>query len=160
MKIRANKNLLHDELGSIQKGQELNVTENQLSGIRRFVEVLYEKARGKEVVCIASGPSLTKEDCAAVKVWRDQSQNRRVIVTNTTHELCPWADFLFAMDSAWWRLNIAAVLLTFRGERVTRHRRIEDVSYVEFSKTQALWGMGAIRLAAHYGATKNHIDRL
>jgi len=76
-----------------------------------------------------------------------------VIVTNTTHELCPWADFLFAMDSAWWRLNIAAVLLTFRGERVTRHRRIEDVSYVEFSKPRHS-GDGAIRLAAHYGATK------
>jgi len=51
------------------------------------------------VVCIASGPSLTAEDCETVR-----ESKHPVIVTNTTFRLAPWADIVFGMDMAWWKL--------------------------------------------------------
>ena len=53
--------------------------------------------RGRTVVCIASGPSLTAEDCELVR-----ESGCPVIVTNTTFRLCPWADMLYAFDRPWW----------------------------------------------------------
>lgn len=53
---------------------------------------------GRTVVCVGSGPSLTKEDCELVRL-----SGHPVVVTNNTYELCPWADVLFAFDSRWWR---------------------------------------------------------
>lgn len=50
---------------------------------------------GQTVVCIASGPSLTAADCDAVR-------GQRVIVVNTTFQLAPWADVLYACDFRWW----------------------------------------------------------
>lgn len=63
------------------------------------------------MVCIASGPSLTAEDCERVR-------GLPVIVTNSTFRLVPWADVLYAMDAAWWRVHIKEVEKSFPGERV------------------------------------------
>jgi hypothetical protein len=52
---------------------------------------------GRTVVCIASGPSLTAEDCERVK-----ASGHPTIVTNTTFRIAPWADVVFGMDKAWW----------------------------------------------------------
>ena len=67
---------------------------------------------GKTVVCIASGPSLTQEDCEAVR-------GNVVIVTNTTFRLVPWADVLFAMDQKWWTEYHREVAETFKGRKVS-----------------------------------------
>lgn len=53
---------------------------------------------GRTVVCVGSGPSLSKEDCELVRL-----SGHPVVVTNNTHEMCQWADVLFAFDSRWWR---------------------------------------------------------
>lgn len=63
---------------------------------------------GQTVVCIASGPSLTPEDCEAVR-------GLPCIVTNTTFRLCPWADVLFAFDGKWWDHYLEEVRRTFKG---------------------------------------------
>lgn len=52
---------------------------------------------GSTVVCIASGPSLTPEDVAYVR------GKARVIVINTSYQLAPWADCLYACDARWWK---------------------------------------------------------
>jgi hypothetical protein len=70
---------------------------------------------GSTVVIIASGPSLTKEDCELVKAWRDpfgephevrvmqqEKTKRRVIVINTSFQRALWADVLYACDTRWW----------------------------------------------------------
>lgn len=69
---------------------------------------------GRTVVCIASGPSLTVEDCEAV-----QASGHPTIVTNTTFKRCPWADVLFGFDAKWWKEYSAEVADTFKGERIT-----------------------------------------
>jgi hypothetical protein len=76
MKIRANKNLLHDELGSIQKGQELNVTENQLSGIRRFVEVLYEKKPEAKKLSVSPAAPVSQKKTA--RRLKSGATNRKI----------------------------------------------------------------------------------
>lgn len=69
---------------------------------------------GQTVVCIASGPSLTVDDCAAV-----QAAGLPAIVTNTTFRRCPWAEVLLAHDARWWHLHRAEVDAVFHGKRLT-----------------------------------------
>lgn len=57
---------------------------------------------GAEVVCIASGPSLTAEDCITVGVWKAWGGNRRVIAVNNSFLRAPWADVLYSGDRPWW----------------------------------------------------------
>lgn len=55
---------------------------------------------GETVFCIASGPSLTAEDCEAIH----QRGGARVMVVNTSFRLAPWADVVFAADLRWWEV--------------------------------------------------------
>lgn len=84
---------------------------------RAPIDGLREKTKGAEVVCIASGPSLTEADVELVKQWR--GEKRLVFVANTTYQIAPWADVLFAMDSAWWEVHKKEVARTFGGLKYT-----------------------------------------
>ena len=56
--------------------------------------------RGYPVVVLASGPSLTLEQCSTVLKRKDVKS----IATNTTGlEKAPWADVLYGCDFLWWR---------------------------------------------------------
>jgi hypothetical protein len=58
---------------------------------------------GCDVAILASGESLSVQQCEAVRAWRDMSPAfRKVIVINTTFRRAPWADVLYACDAAWW----------------------------------------------------------
>lgn len=130
-------------------------------------------ARWRHVVCIASGPSLTREQVETVRSWRfedeadeagrqsggersaDQaarSGRRGVVVANTSFQIAPWADALFAIDSAWWRHHLAEVRETFAGESFTSSKR--PIPGVTKSSTHSFLnsGAGAIALAHRYGA--------
>jgi hypothetical protein len=69
---------------------------------------------GKTVVVVASGPSLTPEDCELVR-----NSGHAVIVTNTSFRLCPWADVLFAFDVKWWDEYHEEVKQVFKGRCMT-----------------------------------------
>ena len=69
---------------------------------------------GRTVVCIASGPSLTAEDCELVRAF-----GHPVIVTNTTFRRCPWADVLVGFDARWWKVYGAEVQATFPGRKIS-----------------------------------------
>lgn len=49
-----------------------------------------------QVVCVASGPSLTPEDVEYCK------GKAKVYVVNDCYKLAPWADVLYACDKEWW----------------------------------------------------------
>ena len=70
--------------------------------------------RGRTVVCLASGPSLTPEDVDLVK-----ASGHPVIVTNATFRLAPWADVLFGFDFKFWREYHDEALREFRGQCVS-----------------------------------------
>ena len=69
--------------------------------------------RGRTVVCIASGPSLTPEDCELVR-----AAGHPTVVVNTSFRLAPWAEILFAWDWRWWR-EYAKEVRDFKGRRFT-----------------------------------------
>lgn len=76
---------------------------------------------GASVAILASGESLSVEQCDAVQEWRHgfvhgkdygangapgmrgDDYNHRVIVINTTFRRAPWADVLYACDGEWWK---------------------------------------------------------
>ena len=108
---------------------------------------------GRTVACIASGPSLTVEDCAAV-----HAAGLPTIVTNTTFRRCPWADVLYAMDKQWWLHHLKEVDRDFAGERCTPHllpHRFGTIALKSCGfQPQNHSGAGAISLAIHAGAAR------
>jgi hypothetical protein len=109
--------------------------------------------QGQTVVCIASGPSLTPEDCEAVK-------GLRTIVTNNTYQLCPWADVLFAFDGNWWAHYYEDAKRVFQGAMIsyctnpTRWPDVETVHGKEWFKHFHNSGGSAISLAITAGASR------
>lgn len=110
------------------------------------------KWSGMTVVCMASGPSLTRADVELVKQWRKASNDRRVVVTNTTFKIAPWADVLYAMDAAWWKTYSREAMLKFKGERLSKvvAPGVRQVKVHPSGNS----GAGAITLAAQRGAAR------
>lgn len=114
------------------------------------------------IVCIASGPSLTRDDVDYVR------GKARVIVINTTYQLAPWADVLWATDARWWKwhkgvptwqglkfsLNVGGLALP-PDVQVLRNDGIlgfcADPTGVRNGKNG---GYAAVNLAVHLGATR------
>jgi hypothetical protein len=49
------------------------------------------------IVCVASGPSLTRDD-----VEYCLGRRAKVLVINDGWRIAPWADWLYACDGGWW----------------------------------------------------------
>ncbi len=115
---------------------------------------------GSTVVCIASGPSLTQDD---VDYVRDLA---RVIVINTSYQLAPWADCLYACDARWWKWYDGAK--DFHGLKYALDppARAYGVTVLKNTGTAGLEvrpnglrngrnsGYQAINLAVHFGASR------
>lgn len=74
-------------------------------------------------------------------------------VVNNAYQLAPWADFIAATDSAWWRANPEALALP--GRKFTMH----EVAGVERMKIDSLHavcnsGVLALEVAKTFGATR------
>lgn len=109
--------------------------------------------RGSTVVCIASGPSLTAEDCELVR-----ASGHTTIVTNTTFRACPWAHGLYAFDSKWWRLYIEEIRSTFAGilftQSLSARKGVICVAAEPRFRNFGNSGACAISLAIVAGATR------
>lgn len=119
--------------------------------------------RGETVVCLGSGPSLTREDVDFVR------GRARVIAVNSTYHLAPWADVVYACDGKWWRWHHERVSAT--GARkvsivVPGLPKPRDVQLLRNTGTTGLEldpgglrtgknsGYQAINLAVHLGAMR------
>lgn len=107
---------------------------------------------GRTVVCIASGPSLTQEDCNATK-------GHPTIVTNTSFRMAPWADIVFGFDSRWWRSHIAEVREVFSGRLISASQvavnlGVESTFGSDWFRQYANSGACAISIAIGAGASK------
>ena len=112
-----------------------------------------DRWKGRTVVCIASGPSLTAEDCEKVR-----ASGHPTIVTNTTVQLCPWADVLFAFDSAWLRMyrkevdEFKGAVLTW--SKVGKNFGAESLADQGWYRNYGNSGTSAISLAISCGAKR------
>lgn len=109
----------------------------------------------RTVVCIASGPSLTADDCERVRQWRQarpEEEGRRVVCVNTTFRMTPWADAVFAIDRDWWK-QYAAEAESFTGERLSMRLNRYGAKAAGIGE-HGNSGAGAISLAALRGASR------
>src|SRR3954471_17375074 len=72
---------------------------------------------GSTVLCVACGPSLTREDVEACR------GRLPVLVVNDAYQLAPWADALYAADDHWWHAHRGAP--SFQGEKYSIELRID-----------------------------------
>lgn len=108
----------------------------------------------RTVVCIASGPSLTKEDCDRVR-----ASGHPVVVTNTTFRMAPWADIVFGMDLAWWREHHREIEAVCSGRKMSTSHAAK--AYGAESLFPCTWkpnalnsGAAAIQIGLVSGAAK------
>lgn len=97
-------------------------------------------------VCIASGPSVTPEDCERVR-----DSGLPTIVVNTTYKLCPWAHYLWAVDQQWWTTYLDDVRETFQGRLISQFKNNKGIERMNFQFGRNS-GFGAINLAKKLGA--------
>lgn len=111
---------------------------------------------GHSVVILASGPSLTVEQCRDVHAWRDRTPHCGVVAINTTFQCAPWADLLYACDATWWRAHVSEVRSVFRGELWTQ----DEAAYREFGirrvESQRLPGLGRRIGVIHQGGNSGY----
>jgi len=117
---------------------------------------------GGTVVCLAPGPSLTREDVEAV---RDLGV---VIAINDAVRLAPWAAVLYSSDASWWsnyrgtfegpRYKVSASMFRLERQRWPNVVTLKNTGErgVDFTpdclRTGHNSGSAAINLAVHLGA--------
>mgnify|MGYP000647434298 CR=1 FL=1 len=109
---------------------------------------------GRTVACLASGPSLTPEDCAIVR-----ERGLPAVVTNTTFRMAPWADALIGHDLKWWTVYDSEVRAAFTGAKLCCSvvpKGIDAVNALPFLPGRGFGNSGtaAIALAIHAGAKR------
>ena len=118
---------------------------------------------GGTVVCIGTGPSLTRDDVDYVR------GKATVIAINDAYKLAPWADVLYGCDSRWWLWNSKRGALAFAGLKFALDpaaRRYPGVQVLRKTGETGIEtnpsglragrnsGYQAINLAVHLGATR------
>lgn len=120
---------------------------------------------GATFVLCASGPSLTRDDVAHVAAAHVAGAVR-VVVVNTTYELAPWAEVLYACDASWWATHPGAA--AFGGLKYALEPAASRFGAVALRNTGARGleasptglrtgrnsGYQAINLAVHLGAAR------
>lgn len=105
----------------------------------------------KTFICVASGPSLTSNDCALAS-----GSGYPVIAVNSSWRAVPDCQHIFAADFAWWQQYHDS--LASSAERWTQSKRASiryDVKLFRPSENGPFnSGQRAIQLAAHLGAEK------
>lgn len=105
----------------------------------------------KTFVCIASGPSLKPEDCLLVK-----DAGLPVIAVNSSWEMVPWCDHIYAGDHQWWQENFnkigSAATLWCGTETTARHYAINHFDSTLNGGFNS--GQRAILLALYLGADR------
>jgi len=106
---------------------------------------------GQTVCCIASGPSLTQEDCDFIA-----RTGIPTIAVNSSWEIARFCDIVYGGDCAWWdenfsKIDIDAALWTYSENGANKHKINRHVP-----RSAGAWnsGMRAIQLAIEKGAKR------
>lgn len=130
--------------------------------------IVHREWAGQTIAILATGPSLTREDCAAIRDARI-----RTIAINDAWRLAPWADVLYSSDRLWWPHYKGVP--EFRGRRYgigsapgksNRFHQYPQVAVLRNAGYDGLEmrpdglrngrnsGFAAINLAVHFGAAR------
>lgn len=115
---------------------------------------------GATVVILASGESLTTEQCDLVKLWQSEPFNR-VIAINTTFRRAPWADMLYACDGKWWNCVDPETKITYAEEAAqhfpkermwTQDKSAANTYGLRYIKSERKPGLSKAKGIIHQGA--------
>lgn len=76
--------------------------------------------RNKKFICVASGPSLTKDQ---IKYIEENKTDHETIVVNDNYRLAPWAEYHYACDGKWWDHWVNDVQKNYKGISFTQCKR-------------------------------------
>lgn len=120
----------------------------------------------RTVAILATGASLTPQQVATVR-RAHQHARLAVVAVNDAFRLAPWADVLYAADSAWWKVNaddaLAFVGLKFTADQMTPYRcvtRLKQTGLTGYDpepgsvRTGGNSGYQALHLAIQSGAER------
>lgn len=138
--------------GSLQIGAATDV-QSAVSGS------LCESWRGSrcartDFFCIATGPSLTREDCEKARATGTQ-----IIVINDAYRLIPDADYLYACDDHWWKHHLEYVRESFKGKLYSQWHNDSTREFMESHGITALEGRPGSGLEGDYivhGSNSGH----
>lgn len=104
---------------------------------------------GKAVVVIASGPSLTADDCALI-----EAAGIPTIAVNSSWKMARFAGAVYAGDACWWdayghEVDIPAEKWTCSRQAAAKHRINHHAAYGGYNS-----GMRAIQFAIERGASR------
>jgi len=105
----------------------------------------------KTFICIASGPSLTRDDCALIT-----SSGLPAIVVNNSWQMLPDATVIFASDCCWWEEHYSTITSSAErwcGDEFTA-RRFGISCFSSVLPGSYNSGQRAIELAIHLGASR------
>ncbi len=111
---------------------------------------------GAAVAILASGPSLSVEQCDAVKAWRDADPTRKVVAINTTFRRAPWADVLYACDEAWWKIYADEVAITFAGQKWTQDAGAAKAYGLKLMRSMRGTGLSKVEGVIHQGESSGY----
>ena len=103
-----------------------------------------DRWKGETVVCIASGASLTEEQCSYTK------GRARVITINDSFRLAPHADVFYACDHRWWE-RYRREVEAFAGERWTMDERAAREFGIHHVLAQRQQGLNTERGRINHG---------
>jgi len=100
--------------------------------------------KGRTVVCMASGPSLTQQQVDMVK-----AAGLPTLVCNDSYRIAPFADLVYFADSKWWKWHKdKPEWKTFAGEKCTIH---SSAFQVDDPQVHVLKNLGHEGLSADSG---------
>lgn len=129
-------------------------TEDDLRGKLSQPELWVNRWKGETVAIIASGPSLTSDQVAAIELAH-RAGKCKVIAVNNNILKAPFSDVMYARDWDWW-VGYAGQWKAFTGEKWTGDRRASvqfDLKYVPERKGR---GLCRSRGRIHSGKNSGH----
>lgn len=109
----------------------------------------------RTAIVVASGPSLTAEQCALIEAARERAA-ARVLVVNATFRALPNADAMYACDVAFWRAYIAEIDRAFPGQLWTCDEKARDELGICWIKLARARGLSRDPLAIHSGGNSGY----
>lgn len=113
------------------------------------------------IVCAASGPSLTAEQCAIVTAAQARGECR-IIVVNETWRLMPSADVLYAADGAYYALRLVELRANFSGDLWTQqqgHCKLNGNKREPWADAAPRLGINIVRSVAGAGIVPDAVCR-
>lgn len=122
---------------------------------------------GGTILCLASGPSLTRED-----VEYARSRVDGVVAVNNCIFMAPWADVLYASDTRWWTWHHDKLDAMTRWRYTLQKTAADFATVLRNAGPEGLEpkpdglkhgyqsGYAAINLAAHLGGTGSRVVML